>query len=720
MIPNVPLTRDLVLVGGGHTHALVLKRWGMDPLPGARLTVIDPGHATAYSGMLPGFVAGHYDRDELDIDLVKLSRHAGARFIRGAADAIDLDNRTVSVDGRPPIHFDVLSLDVGAHSALAGIDGFDDRAVAAKPLGPFASAWTEYLESPDPTGRRRSVVVLGGGIAGVELSLAMAHQVAADGAPSADIHLFEQSDQLMTGLTGLQRRALEAALHRSDVGVETGRSVTRFAGDRIEFDTGEAVSADFIVSAAGARAHGWLARSGLANVDGFVSVDPHLRSSTDPSVFAVGDCAHMAYAPREKAGVFAVRQAPVLFENLKSALAGGPLKSFRPQSDYLKLVSTGRKSAIALKYGLAIGGDWLWRLKDRIDRRFMRRLSEFPEMDRAVLPARAAEGVQEIMESHPPLCGGCGAKVDRAVLTAALPDGLSSEMDDAAVMEQGDHYQVLSTDHLRGFSDDPWMVAKTAAVHALGDIWAMGVEPKSALASIILPEMSADLQQRTITEIMAAASSVFADADASIVGGHTSVGAELTIGFTVAGECKKQPITLTGAQAGDLLVLTKPIGVGIILAAEMAIRARGEWVMAALDQMTDSLGKASAVLAEPANAMTDVTGFGLAGHLLNMLQASGVGAEIVAEDIPVLPGATELLAEGVRPSLWGRNRAAVANHVHENAPCDVIYDPQTSGGLLAAVPASRIEAVLAEFHNRGEPIWQIGQLVEGPPSILVR
>lgn len=193
----------------------------------------------------------------------------------------------------------------------------------------------------------------------------------------------------------------------------------------------------------------------------------------------------------------------------------------------------------------------------------------------------------------------------------------------------------------------------------------------------------------------------------------------MTIGFTVTGTRDIHPIRICDAQSGDFLVLTKPLGVGVILAAEMAIRAEGEWVMAALDQMMIGLESSASILSASANAMTDVTGFGLAGHLFNMLEASDLSAEIVAEDIPVLPGAAELLGEGIRPSLWEPNRETVAQHLREEASCDVIYDPQTSGGLLAAIPADRIEAVLAAFHDSGEPIWQIGQLFEGPPLITV-
>ena len=185
---QLPLTRDLVLIGGGHTHALVLRKWGMNPLVGVRLTVINPGPTAPYSGMLPGFVAGHYTRDELDIDLVKLCRFAGARLILGAADGVDRAAKTVSVAGRPPIAFDVLSIDVGITSAMPALSGFADHGTPAKPLGPFASKWEHYRS----TAKSPKVAVIGGGVAGAELAMAMRHSLDAD----ATVHLIDRDDVL--------------------------------------------------------------------------------------------------------------------------------------------------------------------------------------------------------------------------------------------------------------------------------------------------------------------------------------------------------------------------------------------------------------------------------------------------------------------------------------------------------------------------------------------
>ena len=171
----IPIVKDVVLVGGGHTHALLLRSWGMAPVPGARLTVINPAPSAPYTGMLPGFVAGHYGRDELEIDLVRLARFAGARIIFGMVDALDKDAKTHSVEGRPPIPYDIASIDIGITSNMPEIPGFAEHAIAAKPLGPFAARWDAFRAGGGP------VVVIGGGVAGVELAMAMTHALGQKG-----------------------------------------------------------------------------------------------------------------------------------------------------------------------------------------------------------------------------------------------------------------------------------------------------------------------------------------------------------------------------------------------------------------------------------------------------------------------------------------------------------------------------------------------------------
>lgn len=730
MHQTLPLTRDIVLIGGGHAHALLLRRWGMAPLAGARLTLIDPGPVTAYTGMLPGLVAGHYPREALEIDLVRLARFAGARLVLGRADALEPGAGRVHVAGRGWIEWDVASLDIGIHGAMPELPGFAEHGVPAKPLGGFADAWTAHLErlAATPALAGAGAAVIGGGVAGAELALAMAHGGARAAGRALPVTLID-SGRALAGVAPGTRRRLLARLDAAGVLLLEDTAVAAVGAEALDLAGGGTVASGFTAGAAGARPWPWLAETGLALEDGFVAVDDHLRSLSHPQVFAAGDCAHLSHAPRPKAGVFAVRQAPVLHDNLRAALGAGQLRRYRPQRRYLKLVSLGEKAALADRGALAL--TWpaplLWRWKDRIDRRFMEKLTDLPAMDPPKLPRALAEGVRDEIGDGAAPCGGCGAKVGQGALSralAALPrqrtDVLTGAGDDAAVLDLGGVRQVITTDHLRALTEDPFVMARIAALHALGDVWAMGAEPQAALPILTLPRLSPRLQGRTLREVLAAAAEVFSEAGAEIVGGHTATGAELSIGFTITGLLGAAPITLAGARPGDRLILTKPLGSGTVMAGEMALAARGPWVAGALALMQQGQGAAAAILGG-AHAMTDVTGFGLAGHLLGMLDASGVAAEIDLDAVPLMPGAEALAARGIRSTLYPANAEARARMVLPGGPrAELLFDPQTAGGLLAAVAGDEAEALLGRLAAAGYPAAAIGRIEAGAPMIAVR
>lgn len=714
---SIPQTQDLVLIGGGHSHALVLKRWSMQALPGVRVTVIDPGPTAAYSGMLPGFVAGLYQRDDLNIDLVRLARAAGARLILGAVTAMDLKARTVTVPGRPPVAFDVASVDVGITSAMPDLPGFTEFAIPAKPLTAFAKRWQAFRDSAD----RPEVVVIGGGVAGAELAMAMAHALRERG---GTVRLIDRG-RALAAMTATGRRMICESMTALAVEVIENATVTAIGPGSVTLADGREIPSQFTTGAAGARPHDWIAGTGLTLQDGFIAVDPMLRSS-DPAIFAVGDCAHMTQSPRPKAGVFAVRQAPVLFDNLRAALSGGDLRPYRPQADYLKLISLGGQHALAEKWGTARKGRLLWRWKDRIDRAFMDKFRDLAPMAVPELPQTVALGLREAMSDHPP-CAGCGAKVGRVALmsglgsiTAVRADVDRLPGDDAAILQTGGVRQVITTDHLRAVTADPVLMTRIAAIHALGDIWAMGATPQAATVSLILPRLSPSLQARTLAEIMATADEVMGMAGAAIAGGHTSLGEELTIGFTMTGLCERDPVTLAGGRAGDVLILTKPIGSGVILAAEMRGQADGAVVAACHAHMVQPQARASAILSM-AHAMTDVTGFGLAGHLAGICVASGLGAVVDLAAVPLLPGAASLAGQGVRSSLWSDNRGGAGPVLGAAGPVgDLMFDPQTCGGLLAAVPPDQAGQAITALTEAGYQAAIIGELTAGDLVITCR
>jgi pyridine nucleotide-disulfide oxidoreductase family protein len=380
--------KDLVLLGGGHSHVAVLRGFGRDPLPGARVTLISRGVETPYSGMLPGLIAGHYSHDEAHIDLQRLARFARARPIFDEAVGLDLANRRVLFDTHPPISYDVLSIDIGSTPHL-DVAGAAAHAVPVKPISRFLDRWSLLSERLRRAreGDRRRVAVVGGGAGGVELLLAVQFRMRTllegDGKGDAmlEYHLFTKSDRVLPTHNTSVRRRFERVLAERGVVVHTGSAVVEVDDSRLRTADGRSHDVDEVLWTTEAAAAPWLAQSGLA-VDeaGFVRVRGTLQSISHPEVFASGDIAAMVDHPRPKSGVFAVRQGPPLARNLRDTLLGRPLETYRPQRRFLSLITTGDRYAVASRGMWAFEGAWVWRWKDRIDRRFMRLYRDLPDM----------------------------------------------------------------------------------------------------------------------------------------------------------------------------------------------------------------------------------------------------------------------------------------------------------------------------------------------------
>lgn len=361
----------LILAGGGHAHLHILRALATRPRPDVEVTMVAPYPRQIYSGMVPGWMAGHYSLDQCVARLGPLAAGGGVRLLCDSVTAIDAARQTVTMALGGPLNYDVLSLDVGAQVDTSCLAATGARLLPIRPLEAFAVGWQAYVDACRAAGRA-NLVVLGGGAAGVELALAARHRLrrVLAAASSAAVTLIV-GRALLAGHGPATVRRGELALARAGVMVVPGHAVGCAAG--VMLDDGREIAADAVIAATGVRPAPWLALSGLALADdGFVAVGDGQRSVSHPSVFAAGDVASRVDAPHAKSGVYAVRAGPVLAENLFRALAGQPLQPYRPQRRSLYLLATGPRSAIVSWGGFSASGAWAWHWKDWIDRRFVR------------------------------------------------------------------------------------------------------------------------------------------------------------------------------------------------------------------------------------------------------------------------------------------------------------------------------------------------------------
>jgi selenide,water dikinase len=745
------IVKDLVLIGGGHSHAIALKQLGMQPLPGVRLTLITDVSHTPYSGMLPAYVAGLYSYDDCHIDLRPLSQFAKANMVLDRAVGLDLQHNRVLLANHPSVSFDILSIDIGSTPATFTVPGAAEYTIPVKPISQFLTYWDHLVAELTADPRRLRVAVVGGGAGGVELTLAVQarlHQLyrSLGHAPQQlEVHLLHRGSRLVPERSAWVGQRLLQILQQRGVTVhlnETAAAITEAAitesdsVKKIQCESGLAIECDRIFWVTQAAAAEWLANSGLATTDrGFVLVNDCLQSISHPQVFAAGDVATMVNHSRPKAGVFAVRQGKPLVQNLRRALTNQPLQPFVPQKEFLILIGTADRAAIASRGRFGFGPhSWLWRWKDYIDRKFMAQFSDLKGMELTTPP--------DAKTPMPPMhCAGCGSKVGNTVLERVLERiqqeqpqikrtdillGLDTP-DDAAVLQvPADQVMVQTVDHFRALLSDPFVFGQICANHCLSDLFAMGASPQSALAIVTLPYASEPKLAETLYQLLSGAVKVLALAGAALVGGHTTEGSELAFGLTCNGLASPDQLwRKSGMQPGQALILTKALGTGTLFAAEMQLKAKGRWIENAIDSMLRSNQAAAECLRQfQTTACTDVTGFGLAGHLVELMRASQVSVELDFNAVPVLTGAKATLQQGIVSSLHPQNlRAAqhIANAEHwQTEPLfPILFDPQTSGGLLAALPFEQAEACVAALQTLGYTDTRIiGRVVSSGSTAL--
>ena len=729
--------KDLLLVGGGHGHVHTIKMMGMKPMDGVRVTLISRDIETPYSGMLPGYVAGYYTREECHIDLGRLCSFSGVRLIHTEACHIDTENKLVHCkDGRPPIRYDVASIDIGIFPKPFSAMLKKDSITAVKPIDSFALRWDVILnravssaaasDTIEDENKQLNVCVVGGGGGGVELCFALHHRLRQE-------MISRNKDPNLVKVSILNRGSKIMSQHNDNVvkiitrlmvekGIEFHLNADIIDSEEYVDSKGDSVKNliasdgrrfcyDEAVWCTQAAAQPWLKNIKNLEVteEGFICVGSTLESTTCKDIFACGDVAHLVESPRPKAGVFAVRAGPPLTANLRARLLGEALEPWEPQSEFLGIIGTGDGYAVGSKGPLGIEGKYVWELKDKIDRDWMagystalpdkEEMMKKMELQKSLEPNNSSasdipdvakamgEDTIRMLSKAKMRCGGCGSKVGAQVLSRALSyvkdrlyhreevlAGIStSSRDDAALVipPSDGSYLVQTIDYFRSFIGDPYIFGKIAAIHSLSDVHAMNGEPVTAMALCVLPYGPEEHVENELRQMLAGSLDVLRAEKCCLVGGHTSEGSEPALGMAVNGIVHPDKVFLKGPDSraiGHSIVLTKGLGTGTVLAADMRCKAKGSWVSAAIKSMTHSNGPATAVLYEHGcSSCTDVTGFGFMGHLIEMIEFSpdnAIAASINLESVPTLPGATDCIAAGVMSTLHPENvrcARAVAN-----------------------------------------------------------
>lgn len=673
--------------------------------------------------MLAGTLAGQYEPGEMQIDLVRLCASCGVRLVIGKVVGLDREKRELLLADRPPVRFDSLSIGIGSRPTLPPGEA---AGLSIKPMQTFLPRLRVEIEEKLAARNDAALefAVVGGGAAGVEIACCLQEFLKQHDAErqTSNIVLIEAADEVLSTMPKRSRQLAATELERRGIRCLTGQRIATTDEDgTLTFEDGSTTRADLVLWATSARPPGLLGELDLPTDErGFLLTRSTLQSTSDEDIFAVGDSGTVAGEDYAKAGVYAVRQGPVLWENLRRRHAGKQLQTWRPQSQFLSLIGSGDNRAILTYRGMSLHAGAWWRLKDWIDRRFM---AKYQSYEPPAMMASASPN-SEHTDQQPP-CGGCGSKASSRVLQRVLSQleqpqhervliGLDAPDDIALVTNQPNQATAASTDFFTAFVDDPYLLGRIAALNALSDLYVKAAVPHSALSIAVVPEGAEEQQARLLSDLLAGAAREFNEANVAIVGGHSIVGPKLTIGFTVLGDADpKQVVRKNSLAVGDCLVLTKPLGTGVLLAGHMQAKCRAAWWTTLVESMLTS-NRSAAIAAQElsVSAATDVTGFGLAGHLQEMLADTPLAAELSLDALPLLPGASELLAEGIESTLAPANRAgcssismsAGANSHHAN----ILFDPQTSGGLLLAVAESQLQPLLATC---GPPVTTIGRIV---------
>lgn len=726
---------SLVLAGGGHCHALILRRWAMKPKerPVGSIFLVSNTSLLYYSGMIPGYIAGAYALEDVAIDLRLLAEKAKVSFILGEITRIESKEKNIIIQGRPPLRFDVLSLNVGCVSRKRFPE--DQNLLSVKPYHELL----KFLDLQLKTDNQGPINVIGSGLAAIETAFAIQQRH-----KDRDIMLFGKKNKLTSYFSAeLKKRNISVIL-----------SNEQYYSEKY-FGVGGILCTGF-------QAADCIRKSSLRlNEQGRVITNQYLQLLDHEYIFGGGDCAVVDDMPRAAAGVWAVRSAEILGKNLSSYMNNKPLQRWRPQRNILQLVGASmldkKRTAYALWGPFVLGpSTLLWNFKQRIDSAFMQQFKQ-EKMSRS-------DNGDENM-----LCFGCAAKLAAKPLIEALKRAdlveLGTRPEDATVLPnckfEANSSVLQSVDGFPALISDPWLNGVITTLHACSDIWACGGSVLHAQSVVTLPIASPRIQSELLTQTLAGIKNTLDTLGAKLIGGHTlesrdeasiPLSKSMQLVVAVNGKYDNNLWEKSGMKHGDCLLLSRALGTGVIFAASAQGLVSAKTIDHVLMIMSNSqhklvtqLRNLEIKLMEHVHAATDITGFGLLGHLDEMLKGScirGKQLQIVldSESIPALPDALTLLENGIESSLAHANKefynlleidARGIDHtkvvLNYKSPIDasekleamkrLLIDPQTCGPLLISVSEKFANKLMQERNSQWHLIGYVKSINEEDPSV---
>ena len=702
----------------------------MGSLKNARITLINPNIEHLYSSMIPGLISKRYNFEESSIDLVKFTLNANCRFFKDTLIEIEPTKKSILCEQRGRIEFDILSLNTGSDTKI--IPGSKNSTfLNLKPFHSFVSNFESWIASLDLGKKHLRIGVVGGGIASIEIILAVKKRLETKlthitNHPKLDIFFLTKEESPFSSLnTQLKKHCLKV-ISENNITVVSGFLASKIDTNYVLDRNGNSFYLDLGIIATGPSPQPWADISGLSLCkNGYVRIKDNLTCEQYENIFVTGDAASLSKHPDlPKSGLTAVRQGQVLVRNIQKKLNQEPLVSYKPQFLRLSLIGTTNDNAIATYGQLAFRGSIFWHLKNFIDLNFIKKFKSFKKMDNKVN-----------LETNPQIerCGGCGSKIGSNILRSILDEfkkdkvfsNIDSMDEDAGFsISYSDKLNLHTIDGFRQLIDDPYDMGVITAHHSVSDITAMGGVPKTALALVGIPINDEKLMKNDLRLALRGLLSGLKTYSVNIIGGHTNEAESTSLALAINGVVNEERIIKkNNIKLNDRIILTQPIGTGVIFAGLMDGHTKGRWLNQVISEIKERKDNLAGLITKFATGCTDVTGFGLVGHLVEMTKNSPYGITINLDKIPFFEGAEEMSAKKVRSSLFPQNISVpheVDKDIRDDPRFELCFDPQTAGGFLLSIEADKANLCVDALHSLGYGrCCEIGMVVDTQQGVKI-